>query len=149
MLRDLKPWPVVAGLLVDFGGSFVLAIGHAAVRMASHASSGARIADEIPMTPTDFVVITVIGLSLVVAGGYVAGRMAHRRRLAHGVCVGFGVLAVTLIIEQAAPDPSAPLWFNMIAAVGVLPAAITGSYLAPSTTRANRLQPTSGAAPPN
>jgi putative membrane protein (TIGR04086 family) len=72
-----------------------------------------------------------------VSGGYVAGRMARTRSVTHGVCVGIGVLLVTLMIEALSPDPTAPLWFNVVSFIGVVPAATMGGRLAQRSTESD------------
>ena len=150
MNQGLRAWPIVVGLLVDLVGSLFLGLGYSIVKVGTNMAAGVGGADEIVLTATDYFITAVFGLLLVVAGGYVAGRMARVRPVAHGLYVGLGVLVVTLIIEALAPDPAAPLWFNVVSIIGVVPAATMGGRLAERSTQANTpLQPTSGAGASN
>jgi hypothetical protein len=145
MNPGLRAWPIVVGLLVDLVGSLFLGLGYSIVKVGTNIAAGGGAADQIVLTATEYLITAVFGLLLVVAGGYVAGRMARVRPATHGLCVGIGLLLVTLIIEALSPDPAAPLWFNVVSIVGVVPAATMGGRLAKRSTRANTPpQPTSG-----
>ena len=143
MTRTLRPWPIMVGLLVDLVGSLLLGVGYSIVKVGMDAGAGGDITDQITLTTTDYMVTSVFGLLFVVAGGYVAGRMARVRPTAHGLCVGVAVLAVSIVIEVLAPDSQAPMWFNIVSMIGVVPAATIGGRVAGKSTQANQpLQPT-------
>ena len=146
MNQGLRAWPIVVGLLVDLVGSLFLGVGYSIVKVGTNIAAGGGGAHQIVLTATEYLIAAVLGLLLVVAGGYVAGRMARVRPVTHGLCVGIGILLVTLIIEALSPDPAAPFWFNVVSIVGVVPAATVGGRLAEKSTQADTpLQPTSGA----
>jgi len=130
MNQGLRAWPIVVGLLVDLVGSLFLGLGYSIVKIGANVAAGGGGADQIVLTATDYLVTAVFGLLLVVAGGYVAGRLARVRPVAHALYVGIAVLVVTVIIEVLAPDPAAPLWFNVVSIAGVVPAATMGGRLA-------------------
>jgi putative membrane protein (TIGR04086 family) len=134
MIQGLRPRPIMAGLVVDLAGSVILSVGYAVVRMALDVAAGRADSDQIVFTTADYVVSAVMGLLLVVAGGYVAGRMARVRPVAHGLCVGIAVLVITVIINVLAPDPQAPAWFNVASTIGAIIAATIGGGLAAKPT---------------
>ncbi|HLG60097.1 MAG TPA: hypothetical protein VI485_32450 [Vicinamibacterales bacterium] len=127
----------MAGLLVDLVGSLLLGVGYSIVKVGMDAGAGGDITDQIALTTTDYMVTSVFGLLFVVAGGYVAGRMAGVRSTVHGLCVGLAILALSIVIEVLAPDPEAPMWFNIVSMIAVVPAATIGGRLAGKPTQAN------------
>ena len=146
MNHSLRPWPIVIGLLVDTVGSGLFGLAYGIITVIRQ-GPGSGDADAIALTTTDSVLALVFGLLLVAAGGYVAARRAGIRPLAHSVCVGVGVLAITLILEAVVPDPSTPQWFTLISVLAVIPAGALGGLLASIGRLANKpLQPTSGGA---
>ena len=94
--------------------------------------------DEAVLTAADYGFIAVIGLLMVVAGGYVVAWMAKMRPLAHGVAVGVVVLLLSIVIELLARDPDAPLWFNIASFAGVVPAGALGGMISRKRTPATR-----------
>src|SRR5688500_8558127 len=135
MNHSLKPWPIVVGLLVDTVGSFIFGLAYVIVMFIRQGTGGGD-ADAMPLTTTDSGMALVFGLLLVIAGGYVAARDAVIRPVAHGVCVGVGVLVITLILEALASDLWAPTWFALISVLGVVPAGALGGVLASRGTPA-------------
>jgi hypothetical protein len=129
MTRDLRAWPIIAGLLVDLAGSVAWGIGYGIVKVARQGAAAREGAHGITVgTTTDLIFAAVVGLWLVVMGGYVAARMARVRPVAHGTCVGLGTLVVTLVGLWLLPDSSTPLWFTAVSTLGVVPAGSLGGH---------------------
>ena len=144
MTQSLRPRAIVIGMLVDLGGTILLGVGYFIVKVLT--ATIQHDASEQVSTTTDYLVASVFGLLLVLAGGYVAARIAQARPAAHGICVGLAILAVSIFLVALAPDPLAPTWFKIVSTVGVVPTAALGGYLGKERLANPPLQPTSGAA---
>ena len=143
-MRAFRPWPIVAGFLVDAVGSIVVGFVYFILKIGITVAEGEN-PGEIVLSTTDYVMSTVFGLVFVVVGGYIAGRMAGIRPTMHGMCVGVAGLVAGILLGLV-PDPQAPTWFNVVSLITVVPMAGLGGYLANGRVQADiRLQPTSGA----
>ena len=125
----LRPWAVGAGLLAYFTGNVLLGGGYAIARLWLSTPEDLS-ADQFLYTSVDYLIIVLFGLVLVTGGGYVAGRLAGARQLAHAACVGIVVCALFVLVELREPDPTAPVWFSLAFLSGAVPATALGGWLA-------------------
>lgn len=123
--QNLKPWPVVMGVCVDLIGTALFSLPYGAYTAARAPES-----DVLVLTNIDRAVVTVAGLVFVTVGGYVAGRRAGVRPVAHGVCVGVVLLAFGVLLEIAVPDLDAPRWLNLLSTLAMVPCGALGGWLA-------------------
>jgi hypothetical protein len=116
---------VFVGVLVDFALSTGLAIVAIYVWGYVRASSGRPVAPA--ETATSLLVVTlVIGLFTLALGGFVAGRIAKRGYLLHGLLVGAGSLAIGLVLSSGGD----PRWFTVTGTALDIPAAAVGALFA-------------------
>jgi hypothetical protein len=76
----------------------------------------------------------------VVAGGYVAARLASRFPMRHAVALGLLQSALTIPAMITFPD-KAPLWGWILSIVIVIPAAWLGGFLCARHGQARRIAP--------
>ena len=143
-MRAFRPWPIVAGFLVDAVGSIVVGFVYFILKIGITVAEGEN-PGEIVLSTTDYVMSTVFGLVFVVVGGYIAGVLAESDQRCTGMCVGVAGLVAGILLGLV-PDPQAPTSFNVMYLLTVVPIAGLGGYLANGRVQADiRLQPTSGA----
>ena len=128
-MTDLKPWPILAGTLVDTLGSVALGVVYVLLMFGVQIASGLPPAEEA-LSTADLVVIEILGLLLTALGGFVAGYMARASEVRHGLAVGAGALLVWLLLELITPAEALAAWYDVISLVAVVPAAAFGGYLA-------------------
>jgi len=143
MIRTLKLWPIIAGVLIDSVGSIGLAILYVLVIFGMQILRGAPPADD-PLTEPHLVVIQILGLLITTLGGFAAAQMAKTLHVQHGIAVGVVGLVVWLLVVWVSPSEGLPTWYEALWYVSAVPAGGLGGYAA--ARRANRpLQPSSGA----
>jgi putative membrane protein (TIGR04086 family) len=134
---ELRARPIVIGIAVDNIGTILLGAAYILVKFTTQAIVKGKVPEEdISFTTVDVVVIEVLGILLVVLGGYVAGRIAKTQHIVHGAAVGIGALLVALVLELLVPGESVPLWYTTISFLSVVPAGAIGGYLAVRRARA-------------
>jgi len=122
-LSDIKLKAVIAGALVDnLATLFVMLL-----LMTALASAGISQDDVVVrMKSTSGLLLSlIIGLGCTVLGGYVAGRMAGRAEVLHGVLVaGIGMVLALIFREGGLPS-----WYDIVGFAGMLPAGMLGGYI--------------------
>jgi hypothetical protein len=96
-------------------------------------SSGEPLTTSAPELGTNtslLLIFLVIGLSALLLGGFVAGKIAKRDHVLHGFLVGTISLAAGLLIGGSAN----PAWFTTTVVALNIPTAIFGALLAKSKT---------------
>ncbi len=97
---------VIAGVIVDLGGTTLLAIGVGVFltlrvlselpgRLLSGFEIQELIAAELEEGLSGSILVIVLGILLSIFGGYVAGRIAKYDELKHALATGIGVLLVS------------------------------------------------------
>jgi hypothetical protein len=66
---------------------------------------------------------------LSVLAGWVTGRVAGRRQLAHGLALGLAQLAIGVAVQASAWDDM-PLWYHLAFLALLIPASVLGANLA-------------------
>jgi hypothetical protein len=141
-MKRLKPWPIVAGILIDTFGSFGLGIFYFIGVFGLQIVRGAPPGDD-SLTVPHLIVLEILGLFLTAVGGFAAARMARTLHIQHGIAVGVGALVVWLFLEWAVPSEGLPAWYEIVSFAGVVPAGALGGYAAAQRAHVP-LQPTSG-----
>lgn len=129
MIRTLKPWPIIAGVLVDSVGSLALGILYVLVIFGMQILRGEPPGDD-PLTGPHLVVIQILGLLLTALGGFAAAQMAKTLHVQHGIAVGVVALVVWLLVEWVSPSEGLPAWYEALWSVSVVPAGGLGGYAA-------------------
>ena len=120
---------VFIGAVVDIVLSMVLGIlavlvwGFVATSHCMPLTASAR---ELGTNTSLLLIFLVIGLSTLVLGGFVAGKIAGRDHVLHGSLVGAISLAIGLLIGGSGN----PAWFTMTVVALDIPTAIFGALLA-------------------
>ena len=122
----LEPWAILAGVLVDAAGSFLLGARYA-VAVIGPAITEATTPVEDALTP-HLITIAILGLLSTAAGGYVAGHLAKQRPIGHGMAVGVVSLLLWLVTEWVSPTASTK-WYDISSFIAV-PTGALGGYLA-------------------
>jgi len=128
LIRNIDAKAVALGFLADIGGSIALSL----MLASAMAGAGIRQSDIVErMQSTSGLLLNLLmGLGCTVLGGYVAGRVAKREGIRHGMVVSVMSLLLGLILEFF-PDPdSLPRWYALIGYLFIIPAGMTGGYLA-------------------
>jgi hypothetical protein len=146
-LRELRPFAILVGSLVDNLGTTAWVLAYAAIRgvpltTTTPTAEAQGAFDALLRSPLDSVVLFVIGMSFVVIGAYAAGRMAKRAPMLHAVGVSIISLAIGVIDIFMGGSP-APLWYRVSGLVLTLPAGWLGGRLAMRNTEVIEL-PTDG-----
>jgi len=123
-LVNVKLKAVIAGALVDnLATLFVMLL-----LMTALSSTGIP-EDEVVSrmkSQSGLLLGLIIGLGCTGLGGYVAGRMAQRSEILHGVLVaGIGMLLALLWRESGPPN-----WYDIIGFAGMLPTGMAGGSMA-------------------
>jgi uncharacterized membrane protein YwzB len=121
---------VLAGVVVDFVLSMVLGI--LVVFVWGLAATGGKPLAANAQVATDtrlLLIFLAIGLSALVLGAFVAGRIAGRDYVLHGALVG----AISLAIGFMVGGSGNPSWFRIAVVVLNIPMAILGALLARRT----------------
>jgi len=85
-------------------------------------------------TNTGWVLFNLLyGALYAVVGGYVAGVIARRAEVGHGLALGILMVVlslVTFVLTQTGQPPTGqPLWYSIALVVLALPTPVLGSYL--------------------
>ena len=129
----LKPWPVVAGILVDSLGSIAVAIVYFMAVIGIQIARGLEVSEE--MLDPHVSITAILGLLLTVAGGFVAGWLARTDEVRHGIAVGVGSVLTWLLLEWAVPADGPESIVETISFFAVIPAAALGGYVAARMNR--------------
>ena len=125
-MMKLKPWPVVAGVLVDSLGSIAVAIVYVGAVLGAQIARGREVTEQ--MLEPHVSITAILGLLLTVAGGFVAGRLAKSDEVRHGIAVGVGSVLIWLLLDWAAPAEGAESIVETLSFFAVIPAAALGGY---------------------
>jgi hypothetical protein len=140
-VAKLKPWPIVAGVVLDAMGSIVVGTLYVLAILSAQVAQSGQTVEDVAMQ--HLIVLEIIGLLLTATGGFLAGRLAGASHIYHGIAVGIGGLLVWLPFELIGITDGSPAWYELASFLGVVPAGALGGYL--SAPRVNRpLQLTSG-----
>jgi hypothetical protein len=123
-LSDIKITAVIVGVIVDNAGTLLIMTFLAAVLVSTGLSE-----DEVMtrMKSTNGLFLgLIIGYGFTVLGGYFAGRMAGRSEVLHGALVAVIGMVLALVFRES----GSPVWFDIVAAAGMLPAGMAGGYVA-------------------
>ncbi len=123
-LSDIKFKAVIVGALVDNAGTLLFMAILASTLLSKGLSEGEVMNRMKSMS--GLLLGLIVGLGCTVLGGYVAGRMADRAEVLHGVLVAALGMIVALIFREG----GIPTWFDIAGFVGMLPAGMAGGYLA-------------------
>ena len=119
---------VALGFLSDIGGSIVLSL------MLASAMAGAGMGQndiiERMQSTNGLLLNLIMGLGCTVLGGYVAGRVAKREEIRHGVVVAVMSLLLGLFLEFFPEPDSLPRWYALIGYLFIIPAGMAGGHLA-------------------
>ncbi len=138
----LKPWPIIAGILIATIGSFLVGLLYFASVFGVHLALGTP-PENVALHASEFASLQLLNLIVTCIGGFVAARMARLAHLQHGASVGVASLLAWLVVDVTSPSEGTRMWSDVAAYVAEIPAGALGGYFA---ARANRpLQPTSGA----
>ncbi len=121
---DIKFKAVIVGAVVDNAATLLLMTILAGALVSTGLSEGEVLTRM--KTMGGLLLGLILGLSCTVLGGYVAGRMAGRAEVLHGVLVAALGMIVALIFREG----GIPVWFDIAGFVGMLPAGMAGGYLA-------------------
>jgi len=115
----------VGAITAGFFTTVALAVGtDALVQSIRQPSSPARLAQSAGW----LVAALVYTAAFAVVGAYVAARLAPRRALLHAMILG--VVSVLISVPVVAASwHTAPVWYNLIALIQVLPAVFVGGWL--------------------
>ena len=136
MIR-LKPWPVIAGILVDSLGSIAMGLVYFAIVLGAELARGRELTEQSLDSHVN--ITAILGLALTAAGGFVAGWLAKIDEVRHGIAVGVGSLIIWLLLDWVAPSDVGWTIVETISFLAVIPAAAFGGYAA---ARMNRRRPT-------
>ena len=110
------------GFLSDIGGSIVLSL------MLASAMAGAGMGQndiiERMQSTNGLLLNLIMGLGCTVLGGYVAGRVAKREEIRHGVVVAVMSLLLGLFLEFFPEPDSLPRWYALIGYLFIIPAKL-------------------------
>ncbi len=123
-LANIKIKAVLVGAVADNVGTLFL-MTLLASALVSTGLSETEVMIRIKST-SGLLLGLIIGLGCTVLGGYIAGRMAGREEILHGVAVA----VIGMIMASIFREGGTPLWFEIIGFIGMLPAGIGGGYLA-------------------
>jgi hypothetical protein len=128
LMSGLKPWPIVAGILIDIVGSVILGLLYVLIIVGMPMARGTPPGD--PIATPDYIVIEVLGLLLTAVGGFAAARMAKTLHVQHGLAVGIGALCVWIVIGWGSTSEWLPSWYEAASFAGLLAAGAAGGYVA-------------------
>ncbi len=120
------------GALVDIGGSFLVGAVYTIGYVAFLTAEGVAPDDMEARTLSDpayLVVTIVIGLALMLVGGYVAGRVARTREIEHGGMVGVVSVAIGFLFLFS-DTGTYPNWYFPVSFGLTIPAGLLGGYIA-------------------
>jgi len=129
----LKPWPVVAGILVDSLRSIAVGIVYFVAVIGIQIARGQEVSEQ--MLDPHVSITAILGLLLTVAGGFVAGWLARTDEVRHAIAVGVGSVLIWLLFEWAVPADDPESIVETISFLAVIPAAALGGYV---SARMNR-----------
>ena len=121
---DISIKAVIVGVIADNAGTLFLMTLLASLLMASGLSG-----DEVMLrlrSASGLLLGFILGMGCTIGGGYLAGRVACRAEVKHGALVALAGIILMLIFR----DGDTPLWFEVLAFSGMLPAGLFGGHLA-------------------
>lgn len=128
MMEKLNWKAIIAGFLIDLGGSFFCGFLMVIIVIIVIVSNGKSVTDiqnflvySIPI----MIISLVIGFSFVILGGFAAGKIAGKYEIHNAITFGI-ISAVSGLFFIA----SLPLWYNIISYTLFLPMAYLGGHLA-------------------
>jgi hypothetical protein len=138
-IRELRPWAVLIGSLVDNLGTTLWGLAYFAMRGVPVASDTPPAElqqgiDTIMQSTGDAAALLAIGMGFVVIGAYAGGRLGKNAPMLNGMAVSVVSLIVTIINEFMATGTE-PLWYSVIGYALVLPAGWAGAAMARAHVR--------------
>lgn len=137
--RSISIKAIAIGSAIDIGGSILGGVLYIVVYFMLLASQGVE-PEEMQRRaltdPTYYVVSVTLGLAFMTLGAYVAGRVAGRRELAHGLWIALIAIVVSVLLVRAADIIHYPAWYLPASFGLTIPAALLGGYLARRRARA-------------
>lgn len=119
---DIKA--VALGFLTDTVATMAISVGLVSA-MAAAGIPESSIMDRMKSL-SGMLLSLIFGLGCSVLGGYVAGRAAKRAEVMHGAAVAAASLILGLLLRES----GSPLWYELAGYAAVIPAGMTGGYLA-------------------
>ncbi len=122
--QGIKIVPIIVGVLIQIVGTVATAL----LLVISLSAGGFEDYEIIPrMHSFSGLMLNVIAsLGFTAVGGYIAGQMAGRAPVLHGViAAGIGLLLTFLCREEGLP-----LWYGILSFGGMLPAGCAGGFIA-------------------
>jgi len=130
--RQFSIKALVLGFLTDVGGSLLFGIVFAILLGIYFGIQGLPESEIVTRLQGQGLLILlpsmVVGFGFTVLGGYVAGRISKMREVFHGGLVGGLGLLFGLFFWA-----SLPLWYNIVALLGVIPCGMLGGRIAKPT----------------
>lgn len=125
--RQLSIKALALGSLADIGGSLLVG-GILGFSMGIYLGVQGIPQNEIPVRLEGLIILIpglFIGFGFTLLGGYVAGRISKTHEVLHGGIVG-GIGLIFGLLFWA----SLPLWYNIVALIGVIPFGMIGGRIA-------------------
>jgi hypothetical protein len=129
-MKGLRPVAIVVGALVAVAGTVIVGAGYFVASLAIGLVKSFSSGNMQGFSTADFVVVTLIMILFVTAGGYVAGRLGRTRLVAHGVAVGATIFGLGFLMAVPEAVTSGMNWYAMLTQSAVVPAGAAGGYLA-------------------
>jgi FtsH-binding integral membrane protein len=127
-----QPAPVLVGIALDIGGTFLTSVLLSAIAYGYLASQGMTDQDEMAkLLNSDrwLVFWGCMGSFFTFLGGFVTAVRVRTARLRHALVMGIGSLIVGVLLELALPGQDVPLWYNILSILLVVPVACLGGWM--------------------
>jgi hypothetical protein len=128
-MRQLKPWPIVVGILVDTFASLALVFAYVLLVFGVQLARGDALSDPVPGT-VEVLVLESLGILVTALGGFVAGWMAKTLETLHGLAVGIGAVIIWWLFDLVEPTEGPLAWWEVASSFAVVPLGALGGYLA-------------------
>ena len=141
-LKNLNVKAVVIGLAVDMLGTMVGSLIIGSIWGLSYAASPGggtppdpeEIAKHLQTSVPFLAASLILGLCLVMVGGFVAAHLARPAELPNALALGFLSLILAGVMVVIAPD-AGPDWYAATGIILTVPLALLGGYLRLLTRR--------------
>jgi hypothetical protein len=136
VFAGLRPRAILIGLVVDILASLAVMMGLIVVLAADRGLGleedvSEEAVAELASSPEFLLWSFVLGVLCTALGGYVGARHAGCHYTRHGAFVGVASLLLGLLVYAATDTgPTAPLWYDLVAFLIVVPAGAAGGWLA-------------------
>ena len=138
--KGIRTRAVIIGVIVDWLATEVMLAAYILVFMARAVEKygGADKVPEHAFTQGDLLAFVLIGALATALGGFVAGWMARRRRVLHGVVVALTSLLLAFALELAVDGRVRLDEWEIVVLVLMIPAGALGGYVAYRLSRRAR-----------